>query len=230
VGKSIPVNGTAKCFGLVQTFDTKPKLRLLEHLQSQGIKEGNDICFISDGERALRQLRISLSPQAQHMLDWFHITMRITVLGQCIKGGGQLDKDMAIEMQSAVELTKWNVWHGKVDKALNRYMDFEILLYDFYNDRYYLKFDQMEKVIYDFKDYIEGNKESLRNYGEYWRQGKIISSAFVESLVNQLISKRFAKKQQMQWTPKGAHLLLQMSEKTINGDFSADNRKWNTTI
>ena len=109
-------------------------------------------------------------------------------------------------------------------------MEMEILLYEFDNDWCYLKFDQIEKIVYDFKDYIEENKESLRNYGEYWHNGKIISSAFVESLVNQLISKRFAKKQQKQWTPKGAHLLLQMRVKTLNGDLSASFRKWYPSI
>jgi hypothetical protein len=52
----------------------------------------------------------------------------------------------------------------------------------------------------------------------------------VESLVNQLISKRFAKKQQMQWTPKGAHLLLQMRVKTLNGDLSTAFREWYPSI
>jgi hypothetical protein len=46
------------------------------------------------------------------------------------------------------------------------------------------------------------------NYGEQWRNGELISTSFVESTVNVLISKRFCKKQQMQWTPEGAHLLL----------------------
>jgi hypothetical protein len=36
-----------------------------------------------------------------------------------------------------------------------------------------------------------------------------ISSAFVEAIVNAVVSMRFAKKQQMQWTRRGAHLLLQ---------------------
>jgi hypothetical protein len=39
---------------------------------------------------------------------------------------------------------------------------------------------------------------------------KRTATGFVESAVNQIISKRFAKKQQMQWTKKGAHLVLQM--------------------
>ena len=39
---------------------------------------------------------------------------------------------------------------------------------------------------------------------------------FVESTVNQVVSKRFCKKQQMQWSKRGAHLLLQTRVKTLN--------------
>jgi hypothetical protein len=38
-----------------------------------------------------------------------------------------------------------------------------------------------------------------------------------ESTVNAVISKRFAKRQQMQWTPRGAHLLLQMRTRALDG-------------
>jgi hypothetical protein len=41
-----------------------------------------------------------------------------------------------------------------------------------------------------------------------YRYGERISTSFVESTVNQVISRRFCKKQQMQWTKRGAHLLL----------------------
>ena len=44
------------------------------------------------------------------------------------------------------------------------------------------------------------NAESLINFGERYRAGERISSAFVEATVNAVVSKRFAKKQQMQWT------------------------------
>jgi hypothetical protein len=33
-------------------------------------------------------------------------------------------------------------------------MDMEILVYDLDNDWYYIKFDQIEKAVYDFKDSI----------------------------------------------------------------------------
>jgi hypothetical protein len=38
----------------------------------------------------------------------------------------------------------------------------------------------------------------------------------VESTVNQVINKRFCKRQQMQWSKRGAHLLLQTRVKTLN--------------
>jgi len=38
VGKSIPTDGTAKCFGLVTSYDTKPRRRLFETLKGQGLQ------------------------------------------------------------------------------------------------------------------------------------------------------------------------------------------------
>jgi hypothetical protein len=39
----------------------------------------------------------------------------------------------------------------------------------------------------------------------------------VESTVNLVISRRFAKKQQMQWSKQGAHRLLQTRTKALDG-------------
>ena len=51
----------------------------------------------------------------------------------------------------------------------------------------------------------------MPNIGERDRQGDTISTAFVESTMNHVGSKRFVKRQQLQekvqWTPKGAHWL-----------------------
>jgi hypothetical protein len=58
------------------------------------------------------------------------------------------------------------------------------------------------------------------------RREKTISTAFVESTINQVVSKRFVKKQQMQWTPRGAHLLLQTRTKVLNDDIEDVFRGW----
>jgi len=44
-----------------------------------------------------------------------------------------------------------------------------------------------------------------------------VSSAHVESTVNQLINRRFCKKQQMRWTRSGAQGLLHVRTAIING-------------
>jgi hypothetical protein len=62
----------------------------------------------------------------------------------------------------------------------------------------------------EFDSYLCANTGRIPNYGERRRAGETISTAFTESAVNQVISKRMVKKQQMRWTPHGAHLLLQV--------------------
>ena len=51
-------------------------------------------------------------------------------------------------------------------------------------------------------------------------------TAFVESTINQVVSRRFVKKQQMQWTLRGAHLLLQARTKVLNDELEDVFRRW----
>jgi hypothetical protein len=62
--------------------------------------------------------------------------------------------------------------------------------------------------------------------GERQRAGEAISTAFTESAVNQVISKRMVKKQQMRWTPRGAHLLLQIRTRVLNDQLAGDFHRW----
>jgi len=55
---------------------------------------------------------------------------------------------------------------------------------------------------------------------------RLHNPAFVESTVNQVVAKRFAKKQQMQWTPRGVHLLVQLRVRTLDGTLANDFQRW----
>ena len=68
-----------KRFGFVQTLDTQPKRRLYEVLHSQDFQMNQEITFLSDGDDKLRELQWEMSPKATHILDWFHLTMQLTV-------------------------------------------------------------------------------------------------------------------------------------------------------
>jgi hypothetical protein len=85
---------------------------------------------------------------------------------------------------------------------------------------------KLAKGVAEFHTYIEANEAFIPNYGDRYRYGEVISTAFVDSTVNQMISKRFVKKQQMRWTKKGAHLLLQVRAQVLNEDLRATFERW----
>ena len=78
----------------------------------------------------------------------------------------------------------------------------------------------------EFHHYIEANRAFIPNYGDRYRHGERIATSFAESTVNQVISKRMVKKQQMRWTPAGAHSLLQVRTRVLNEDLRATFERW----
>ena len=125
MGKSVPPEQPAKCFGFVQSYDTKAKRRLGAVLQSQGVQDTQPLTFLSDGGETVRNLPLQLHPQSEHLLDWVHLTMRVTVLGQYIKGLIRLDRVVGEGIQKRLDSVKWLLWHGKVTKALDRLGDLD---------------------------------------------------------------------------------------------------------
>ncbi len=80
VGRSVPEDRAPRYLGLVHGYDQKPKRRLFEVLKSQGLQANQDVTFLTDGGEEVRALTELITPEAEHVLDWFHITMRLTVL------------------------------------------------------------------------------------------------------------------------------------------------------
>ena len=170
-----------KCFGFVQTYDGKPRRRLFELLKSQGMAMNQQVTFLSDGGDDVRQVQQYLNPEAEYWLDWFHITMRITVM------------------------KRWDL-EFTIGKSENQ--------------------TKLLKQLREFDTYIRNNRDYIPNYGERYRNGERIATSFVESTVNQLVSKRMVKRQQMQWTERGAHLLLQTRTRVLNGELEETFRRW----
>jgi hypothetical protein len=232
---------SSKCFALVRSFDTKPKRRLFDLLQSQGMQANQQLTFFSDGGDTVRTLPEYLHPDAEHILDWFHITMKITVLQQYARG---LAKPKALDsisdtideksLEGRLESIKHYLWHGNSPQALDRLQDLEDTLECWgsaedgeeqpcpEND----SAARMLKYVRELGGYIANNTAFIVNYGERYRNGERISTSFVESTINQVVSKRMVKKQQMQWTPESAHLLLQVRVQVLNDDWEDTFRQW----
>ena len=223
---------SSKGFGFVQTVDLKPKRRLFELLQSQGLQMNQQLTFLSDGGDTVRDLQLYLSPEAEHLLDWFHVAMRLTVMQQTAKGlpdkirDDEEDYPLRDPVVRELDRLKWFLWHGNVYKALQVVQLVEMDLDAAVANTGDSTARKLLKAVEEFHTYIENNKGFIPNYGERYRTGERISTGFVESTVNQVISKRFCKKQQMQWTKRAAHLLLQMRVKTLNHELAAVFRRW----
>ncbi len=111
---------SSKCFGFVQTYDTKPKRRLFELLKTQGMQPNQQVIFLSDGGDDVRNLQLFLSPEAEHRLDWFHVTMRLTVLRQQALGLKAVEEKQRQELLEQIERSKHYLWHGNVFQALQQ--------------------------------------------------------------------------------------------------------------
>jgi hypothetical protein len=85
---------------------------------------------------------------------------------------------------------------------------------------------QIRKLTLELLRYLRNNSDSMTNYGRRYRTGRRISSAFVESAVNQFIDKRMSKSHQMRWDPRSAHLLLQVRVRVIDGQLRDDFARW----
>ena len=66
---------------------------------------------------------------------------------------------------------------------------------------------------------MKQNSASLVDYSERQRYGERMSTGFVESAANRVLAKRLVSRQQMQWTKKGAHLLVQARTKVLNEEW-----------
>jgi hypothetical protein len=239
---------TSKCFALVQSVDNKPRRRLFDLLTSQGMQQNQQVTFFSDGGDTVRKIPEYLHPESEHILDWFHITMRITVLQQYARGlaspkpaeketvsetNEEKGKD-EVSLERRLESIKHYLWHGNTPKALEHINDLEDDLeswdYDEEGEKKTRPDSEAAARMYryarELRVYIENNTGFLVNYGERYRNGERISTGFVESTINQVVSKRMVKKQQMQWTPRGAHLLLQVRTQVLNEDWEKRFRQW----
>ena len=224
VGRSMPEDRAPRYLGLVHGYDRKPKRRLFELLKSQGLQANQDVTFLTDGGEEVRSLTELVTPEAEHVLDWFHITMRLTVLGQYARGIAHYDEAEDARLLESLERIKWLLWHGNQHRAGE-----EIAFFEDDVDGLKMEYPNLGKfarATHEFAVYIASNTSSLINYGERFRSGERISSCLAESTVNAVISKRFAKRQQMQWTKRGAHLLLQTRTRALDGTLRPLFERW----
>jgi len=128
---------------------------------------------------------------------------------------GQLHADLAS--------AKWHVWHGNLHRANMFVDDIACGLYGCTDNDSRAK---TTKLLGELRGYLYRNRAVIPNYQERRLAGEPISSATAEATVNLVIAKRMVKKQQMRWSPLGAHLMLQVRTRVLDGTLDHDINRW----
>ena len=142
-----------------------------------------------------------------------------------VETGGQPAEALAQKsIEKELQSLQGNLWHGHVEGARKRIeeLQWELVLTAGDSENR----DQLWKQLREFDGYIRNHRELLPNYGERYRNGERISTALVESTLNQVVSQRMVKRQPMQWTERGAHLFLQTRTRVLNGELDEMFRRW----
>ena len=102
------------------------------------------------------------------------------------------DASLGTEVHTTLESVKHYLWHGSVETALER-IEGLLCELDLRKSRS-IAIAKLSRSATEFDTYIRNNRAFLPNFGERYRQRDTISTAFVESTINQVVSKRFVKR------------------------------------
>ena len=125
--------------------------------------------------------------------------------------------------EKQIESIKHHLWNGNVGKALAL---IDVLKIQLEGEHLCPEQKKLLNAMLDLAGYVTSNQDYIPDYGDRYRNGERITTSFVESAVNQVVSKRMVKKQQMRWSMRGAHLLLQVRTEVLNRDLRKTFQEW----
>jgi hypothetical protein len=213
-------------FALVRSVAEQPHALLRAALQAQGWREGGAVTTISDGDPALPALvRSATDGPVEPVLDWFHLSMRVHHVEQVMGSSCAVEPPSLAPLDHAqidVERLRhllWNGHHEKACEALGRITSWAKDATVLNDPAMEARAKRLLARCTELQAYIETNEGALIDYGQRSRTGKPIPTSRAEGTVNQLVSARMNKRQQMRWSPQGAHQVLQVRAAVLDGRF-----------
>jgi hypothetical protein len=207
-------------FVTVDTSKQGLRLRTLQALQDEGYTGRGEITVLSDGAEIMKRLPRGLPRPTKHIVDWFHIAMKIQPLQQVadhiVRWRDEWTNEPVI-LDEEVRALKWKLWHGQVDRAV---VQLEEMIADMaiLREQGDLSAGRIWQLAQPLLTYISLNEDAIVDYGARYRSGRRIATALAESAVNSVAARRMVKKQQMRWSKRGAHLMLQVRAAVMNGN------------
>ena len=197
-------------------------------LHGLGATPATPVTILSDGADGPRSLgeAASVGP-THHVLDWFHLSMRIQHVAQAAKSrrnASAEDRKAGASLAETIERIRWRLWHGQVRRGLDLIGETMATLETTAETTppATLAAPKVARLLGDLETYVCGQSDIIIDYATARRCKEPISTAVTESTVQWLLHRRMNAQQQTCWTPRGAHLMLKVRCAVMNGTLEHD--------
>src|SRR4051812_48773264 len=182
-----------------------------------GVQADTPATVLCDGDAGLWRLQRETLPDATAVLDRWHAAVRFEHALQAARGlgTGTADRHLADEAVRRLERAKWRLWHGRWSECRRKLAG----LYRWTQHKHRREIagvDRLQRHISDLLGYLARNQDMLVHYAARRRRDEPISTAFVESAVNEIVAKRMNKKQQMRWNRTTVQPFLDVRTAVLN--------------
>jgi hypothetical protein len=207
-----------------------------QHTQLNGVLSGlgmtadTEVTILSDGADGPRSLGEAVSTGTVfHVLDWFHLAMRIQHAAQCAVGwpvNTVSDCRNRAKFTDAVEHIRWRLWHGQTKRAVHLIQRTRAAVEAKGEGKTAAakSVTKLTKALVALETYVSGLAGLIIDYASARLDDEPFSTSPTEGAVQWLLHRRMGAQQQMRWSPRGAHLMLQVRTAIVNGTFDADHR------
>ena len=179
---------------------------------------------ISDGELALPKLVCAATGEPVcHILDWWHISMRVRDIEQALAGiyALQPTHQAGLDLASTdVERLRHLIWNGYADEAGQTLWALSHLA----GEVAYLNGERLGPAgrrfllhSQELRAYLFNNESAPIDYGTRYRAGRPISPSRAEGSVAEIANARMAKRRRMRWSPRGAHCVATVRAAVLDG-------------
>jgi hypothetical protein len=182
--------------------------------------------ILSDGAEGPRALGEAASRgPTQHVLDWFHLSMRIQHVDQSAKSWPNVsadDRQTGAVLVETIDRIRWRLWHGQVRRGLDLIGETVVTLERPETDTSpgANAARKVTRLLLDLETYVSVRSDIIIDYATVRFEEEPISTAITESTVQWLLHRRMNAKQHMRWSPRGAHLMLKVRTATATGRLS----------
>ena len=209
--------GEQQLFSSVPVEADRQRQQLNAVLLDLGATPATPVTVLSDGADGPRFLGESASPgPARHVLDWFHLSMRVQHVTQTARSwprATKADLQQGDMLAKKIERIRWRLWHGRPQGALDL---IDEILQDIETPKRQVQLTvaYLKKLTSVLRDLETLRVRAILLDHQLCRRAAFSRSQSrrppTESAVHRLLHRRMTAKQQMRWSPRGAHFMLKV--------------------